>query len=42
MIDDDDDYEYLFDILYTVLGVMVMLFAIIGFGAIVFGIVSLL
>ena len=42
MIDDDDDYEHLFDILYTVFGVMVLLFAIVGFGAIVFGIVSLL
>lgn len=42
MIDDDDDYEYLFDILYTIFGVMVLLFAIVGFGAIVFVIVSLL
>ena len=42
MIDDDDDYEYLFDILYTVFGVMVMLFSVVGFVAIVFGIVSLL
>ena len=42
MIDDDDDYEYLFDILYTVFGVLVLLFAVIGFGAIVFGLISLL
>ena len=42
MIDDDDDHEYLFDILYTVFGVLVVLFAIVGFGAIVFFIVNLL
>lgn len=42
MNDDEDDYEHLFDILYTVFGVMVMLFSVVGFGAIVFGIVSLL
>jgi hypothetical protein len=42
MIDDEDDYEYLFDILYTVFGVLVVLFAIIGFSAIIFGLVSLL
>jgi hypothetical protein len=42
MIDDDDEHEYIFDILYTVFGVLVLLFAIIGFGAIVFGLVSLL
>lgn len=39
---DDDDYEHLFDILYTVFGVLVLLFAIVGFGAIVFVIVNLL
>jgi hypothetical protein len=42
MIDDDDDYEHLFDILYTVFGVLVLLFAVIGFGAIFYFIVSLL
>ena len=42
MIDDDDDYEYLFDILYTIFGVLVLLFVIVGFGAIFFVVVSLL
>jgi len=42
MIDDDDDYEHLFDILYTVFGVLVLLFAVIGFSGIFFFIVSLL
>jgi hypothetical protein len=42
MNDDEDDYEYLFDILYTVFGVLVVLFAIVGFGAIVFVVVNLL
>lgn len=35
MDDDEDDYEYLFDILYTVFGVMAFVFFVMGIGAIV-------
>lgn len=35
MDDDEDDYEYLFDILYTVFGVMAFVFFVMGISAIV-------
>jgi hypothetical protein len=38
MNDDEDDYEYLFDILYTV----IFVFFVLGIAAIVLGLVSLL
>ena len=42
MSDDEDDYEYLFDILYTLFGFVIFVFAVIGITAIVFGLISLL
>jgi hypothetical protein len=39
---DEDDYEYLFDILYTLFGFVIFVFAVIGIAAIVFGLISLL
>jgi len=40
--EDDDDYEYLFDILYTVFGVMAFVFFVMGIGAFVVVLISLL
>jgi hypothetical protein len=44
MNDDEDDYnyEYFFDILYTLFGFVIFVFAVIGIAAIVFGLISLL
>jgi len=39
---DEDDYEYLFDILYTLFGFVIFVFAVIGIAAIVFGLINLL
>ena len=42
MNDDDNDYEYLFDILYTVFGFLIFMFFVMGIGAIVVVLISLL
>jgi hypothetical protein len=42
MNDDEDDYEYLFDILYTLFGFVIFVFFVLGITAIVLGLVSLL
>ena len=42
MNNDEDDYEYLFDILYTLFGFVIFVFVVIGIAAIVFGLISLL
>jgi hypothetical protein len=42
MNDDDDDYEYLFDILYTVFGVMAFVFFVMGIGAFVVVLINML
>lgn len=42
MSDDEDDYEYIFDILYTLFGFIVFVFVVIGIGSIVVGLISLL
>jgi len=42
MIEDDDDYEYLFDILYTLFGFVIFVFFVLGIAAIILGLVSLL
>ena len=42
MDDDEDDYEYLFDILYTIFGFMAFAFFVMGIGAFVVVLISLL
>lgn len=42
MNDDDDDYEYLFDMLYTIFGVIVFVFFAMGISAFVVVLISLL
>jgi len=42
MNDDEDDYECLFNILYTLFGFVIFVFFVLGITAIVLGLVSLL
>jgi len=42
MSNDEDDYEYIFDIFYTLFGFVIFVFVVIGIVAIVFGLISLL
>ena len=42
MNDDEDDYEYLFDILYTLFGFVIFVFMVMGIAVIVFGLINLL
>ena len=42
MNDEDDDYEYLFDILYTVFGFVIFIFFVMGIGALVVVLINML
>jgi hypothetical protein len=42
MIDDEDDYEYLFDMLYTIFGVIVFVFFAMGISALVVVLINML
>ena len=42
MNNDEDDYEYIFDIFYTLFGFVIFVFVVIGIVAIAFGLISLL
>jgi hypothetical protein len=42
MNEDEDDYEYIFDIFYTLFGFVIFVFVVIGIVAIVAGLISLL
>ena len=42
MNEDEDDYEYIFDIFYTLFGFVIFVFLVIGIVAIVAGLISLL
>ena len=41
-MNDEDDYEYIFDIFYTLFGFVIFVFVVIGIVAIVAGLISLL
>jgi hypothetical protein len=42
MNDEDDDYEYLFDMLYTIFGVIVFVFFAMGISALVVVLINML
>lgn len=42
MNDEDDDYEYLFDILYTVFGFVIFIFFVMGISALVVVLINML